>query len=280
VHADNPLSKYETEDRDLLDFPTTTIDAVITNKELEGKTLGERGRNDLARGVFLSKLVRQEQELPFTPQTVIHRGDVLTLSGIRPRAESVAQSVGYVDYPTSATDMTSVGLAIVIGGLIGLLAVHFGNLEIGLSMSVGALIGGLVLGWLRSVNRFCEGSAAVGPCVGGRMFYCHDRAATRDIAGRPLRSQNPSRYIAWYMCWRCDFRARAGSDPGSREKQDSDARLWSDLRIRQRAASVLGHGDRAANVSLSCDGAAVSRLKTDPVFLTTNGEENSEKIRN
>ena len=68
--------------------------------------------------------------------------------------ENVAQSAGYIDGPTHVTDMTSVGLAIVIGGLIGLLAMRFrGILEIGLSMSVGALIGGLVLGWLRSINR-------------------------------------------------------------------------------------------------------------------------------
>ena len=48
--------------------------------------------------------------------------------------------------------MVTVGLAIVIGGLIGLPALHFGRLELGLSKAVGALLGGLVAGWLRSVN--------------------------------------------------------------------------------------------------------------------------------
>ena len=38
-------------------------------------------------------------------------------------------------------------------GLVGLLALHVGKLEIGLGESVGALVGGLVFGWLRSVRR-------------------------------------------------------------------------------------------------------------------------------
>ena len=41
----------------------------------------------------------------------------------------------------------------MIGGLIGLPALHFGELELGLSKAVGVLLGGLVAGWLRSVNR-------------------------------------------------------------------------------------------------------------------------------
>jgi putative transport protein len=139
---ENPLSPYETEDRELLDFPTTTLDVIITNKLHAGKTLAELQQSEASRGVFLNKLTRQGVELPFTAHTVIERGDVLTLSGFRAQVEAVAASGGYVDRPTSETDMSSVGLVIVVGGLIGLLALKFGKLEIGLSMSVGALIGG------------------------------------------------------------------------------------------------------------------------------------------
>jgi len=42
------------------------------------------------------------------------------------------------------------GLAIAIGGLIGLPALHFRGADIGLSAPVGVLIGGLVVGWLHS----------------------------------------------------------------------------------------------------------------------------------
>jgi putative transport protein len=44
-------------------------------------------------------------------------------------------------------------LFIVLGGLIGVPALSIGALELGLGVSVGVLIGGLVAGWLRSVKR-------------------------------------------------------------------------------------------------------------------------------
>ena len=153
VGAGTPLAQHETEDRDLLEFPTATLDVVVTNKEIAGKSLGELADGGKARGAFLMKLFRNEQEVPFTRETVIARGDVVRITGMRDSVEQVAARVGYIDRPTATTDMTAVGLAIVIGGLLGLLALHVGKLEIGLSMSVGALLGGLVLGWLRSVDR-------------------------------------------------------------------------------------------------------------------------------
>jgi putative transport protein len=84
---------------------------------------------------------------------VVGRGDVVTLIGRRRDVERAAAHIGYADRPTSATDMAAVGTAIVLGGLIGIPALMLGKLEIGLSMSVGVLVGGLVFGWLRSVDR-------------------------------------------------------------------------------------------------------------------------------
>ena len=92
-------------------------------------------------------------ELPLADRTVLARGDVVTLVGHRPDVERVAGDVGYMDRPTDVTDMIAVGAFIFLGGLIGIPALLVGKLEIGLSQSVGVLVGGLVLGWLRSVNR-------------------------------------------------------------------------------------------------------------------------------
>ena len=100
----------------------------------------------------MRKLTRAGQELPFTLGTVIERGDVFTVTGVKRHVERVAQEVGFAEWPTSATDMATVSAAIFLGGLIGLPAIAFGKLEIGLSLAVGVLFGGLVLGWLRSVN--------------------------------------------------------------------------------------------------------------------------------
>ena len=45
------------------------------------------------------------------------------------------------------------GLGIVAGALVGAIVIHFGHVPISLSTSGGALIAGLVCGWLRSVKR-------------------------------------------------------------------------------------------------------------------------------
>jgi putative transport protein len=152
VNKSNPLWEHEAEDRELLDIPTVTVDIVLTNKTLAGRSLSELGKQTAARGVFLRKLTRAGQELPFTLRTVVERGDVLTVAGVKHHVERVAQDLGFAEWPTAATDMVTVGAAIFLGGMIGLPALSLGKLEIGLSLAVGVLLGGLVFGWLRSVN--------------------------------------------------------------------------------------------------------------------------------
>jgi putative transport protein len=142
----------EVDDRALLDFPVELLDVVITNGTIVGQSLGELAAHEFSRGVFLRKLVRAGQPMPFTRETRIDRGDVLALVGARADVERAAKELGYADRPTVATDMIFVGLGIFIGGLIGLLTVTLGGLPITLTASGGALVLGLVFGWLRAVR--------------------------------------------------------------------------------------------------------------------------------
>jgi putative transport protein len=142
----------EVDDRELLDFPFEFLDVVITSKSLVGKKLAELATEDFARGVFLKKLTRAGQVMPFFPETQLERGDVLTLVGAVGDVERAAKQLGYADRPTVMTDMIFVGLGIFLGGLVGLLTVVVGGLPLTLTASGGALIMGLVFGWLRSVH--------------------------------------------------------------------------------------------------------------------------------
>ncbi|HXY54611.1 MAG TPA: aspartate-alanine antiporter [Nitrospirota bacterium] len=143
----------EVDDKELLDFPAAVLDVVITNKSLAGKTLADLAANEFARGVFLRKLMRAGEEMPFMPATTVDRGDVLTLVGAKRDVESVAKELGYADRLTNTTDMIFVGVGIVLGGLVGALTIRLGGIPLRLSTSGGALIAGLVFGWLRSVKR-------------------------------------------------------------------------------------------------------------------------------
>jgi putative transport protein len=141
----------EVEDKDLLDVAAKVLDVVVTNKTLVDHTLEEAARQH-GRGIALRSIVRGGEEMPFTPETSINRGDVLQIMGSDRDVERAAKVLGYAERPTSATDMIFVGTGIVLGGLLGLLTVTVGGLPLTLTSSGGALIMGLVFGWLRSVR--------------------------------------------------------------------------------------------------------------------------------
>lgn len=168
----------EVNDKELLDFPVAVVDLVLTNRSLAGKTLGELNQSEswrtLFRGIFLRKLTRAGQEMPITPTTQVERGDLLSLVGAKRDVDRAVAEIGYADWPTSATDMVFVGSGIVLGGLVGLLSVNIAGLPITLTASGGALIMGLVFGWLRSVlpifGRIPEAAMWVFDTVGLSIF--------------------------------------------------------------------------------------------------------------
>jgi putative transport protein len=138
----------EVHDAALLDIPFAQLDVVVTNPAVADRTVEEvmRGR---ARGVVLKKIVRGGVEAPLLPLTVIERGDTLTIAGFASNVEATAKVVGYAMRPSPAADVVFISLAILIGGLIGTLSVVVGGIPIGLGSSCGALIAGLIAGYLR-----------------------------------------------------------------------------------------------------------------------------------
>jgi putative transport protein len=156
VAASNAAGGLEVEDADLLKMPIQVLEVVLTNKQIAGKTLAEIAASEqvreLGRGVFVRKVVRADQEMPLAPGLKLDRGDRVTLVGTKSEVDRVAERVGYPDRPATQTDMIFVGAGVFIGGFIGLLAIRVGGVPISLSTSGGALIMGLVFGWLRSVR--------------------------------------------------------------------------------------------------------------------------------
>ena len=150
IGESNPLAGQELHDRELLQTPMVSADLRLTNRGLGGRTLRELADRLGARGIFLIALRRDGRELPFTPSTVIERGDVLSISGVQAEIARVSSEVGYAEYPSSATDLLLVATTITLGGLAGLVSVTVGGLTLSLSLSIGILLAGLLLGHLRS----------------------------------------------------------------------------------------------------------------------------------
>lgn len=164
----------EVNDKELLDFPMEFLDVVITNKSFIGKSIAELSAMDFARGVYLKKLTRAGQAMPFFPETRVERGDLMTLVGAASDVERAAKSLGYADRKTVMTDMIFVGVGIFLGGLLGLLTLVVAGLPLTLTASGGALIMGLVFGWLRAVQptfgRIPESAMWIFDTVGLTVF--------------------------------------------------------------------------------------------------------------
>jgi putative transport protein len=146
----------EVDDPELLSVPVEGVDAYVTSKEVDGKTLAEIAVMPAARGVFLRKIARgaTATSIPILPNTKIYRGDILTLVGRTQDTSAAAKMLGVADRPTDVADVAFIGAGIAVGALIGALVWKIGGVPLTLSTAGGALIAGLVLGWLRSTRPF------------------------------------------------------------------------------------------------------------------------------
>jgi putative transport protein len=146
----------EVEDPELLSMPIEGVDVYVTNKAIHGKTLAEVANRPVARGVFLRKITRgaTATSIPILMNTQIYRGDILTLVGRTQDTTAAAKDLGVADRPTDVADVAFIGGAITLGALVGALVWKVSGVPLTLSTAGGALIAGIVFGWLRSVRPF------------------------------------------------------------------------------------------------------------------------------
>ncbi len=133
----------------ILTFPVEDIEVTV-GKEYSGKSIPDLVENEFMYGVEIKRIRRDGRNVVPAGNVTIKQSDVLELVGRKKYVEKAAAILGYADKPTLATDFVFVGLGVLIGGLLGCLAVKLGNVSVSLGTSGGALVMGLILGWLRS----------------------------------------------------------------------------------------------------------------------------------
>ncbi len=270
----------EVEDRELLAVPVEGVDVLVTNKEVDGKTLAELATLPAARGVFLRKITRgaTATDIPILPGTEINRGDLLTLVGRTQDTAAATKMLGVADRPTDVTDMAFVGAAIVVGALIGALVFKVAGVPLTLSTAGGALIAGII-GRLAALGApvlraYSDAHRLVHEL--GRPQYLHrnrrhlrrsgfrqwsENAGHRSVSvGRarhhgPPGSRHVHRQVRVPLPRRAQPRNRfrvAHDDgiawPGLRSSQEPDpgARLHRHLRRGEHPTDDLGHGHHHA----------------------------------
>jgi putative transport protein len=141
----------EIEDRELLDIPVSTANVLLTSGELRGRSLADIAKLGWTRSLYLRGITRGGHDIPLAPGITVERGDVVRLVGPESVVSRAAKQIGVTVAPTTSTDFFVLGLAIFLGGLVGVVvAFPIGDTRISLSASVGTLLAGLLVGHLRT----------------------------------------------------------------------------------------------------------------------------------
>jgi aspartate-alanine antiporter len=136
----------------LHDVTGEVLDVMVDAKGLHGRSIREVAERvgDDARGVFLRDLKRRGQEVPLTQETRVYLGDIMTLVGSVGDVERAAAKVGQVLRYSERSDIAFLAAGIAVGLLAGVVSFKAGSFAISLGGAGGALIAGLVCGWLRT----------------------------------------------------------------------------------------------------------------------------------
>lgn len=140
----------EVADSEILTYPLERVGVLVSKRQFIGVALSELRRNKFMHGVVVRDAERDSHALEITGETRFAKGDRLTIVGRPVQVKKAAAQIGHLDRPTVESDIMFVGVAIFIGGLFGALSFYVGSIPVSFGTSGGALIAGLVFGWLRS----------------------------------------------------------------------------------------------------------------------------------
>jgi putative transport protein len=141
----------EVADEELLSSKIINRDIIVTKPEAVGKPLKEL---DITQNYacYSLRLSRAGIDLTLTPEVILTRGDVLTLSGPQVWLDQLASQIGFFEREVNTTDLLTFAVGIIVGFLIGQISISIGGIAIGLGTSGGLLLMGLILGYLRSIH--------------------------------------------------------------------------------------------------------------------------------
>ena len=133
---------------EILSFPVEDVEVTV-KRGFDEIPVHELIEKPFMEGVDIKRITRDDVAIAPIGGSV-RPGDVVELVGIKKKLDRASNEIGYADPRTLATDFVFVGLGILLGGLLGALAIKIGAVSVSLGASGGALVSGLVLGWLRS----------------------------------------------------------------------------------------------------------------------------------
>jgi len=142
----------EVPDAKALSIPLDQAEILVTNKSLEGRALKEFRHEEFAGQIQVIRMERGGVPHPLGAETQLKRFDVLFVAGLKSAVEKVAAALGKVSRASTATDLLTLSIGMILGLLIGSINVPLGGFKVGLGNAGGLLLSG------SSSRRWSRGS--------------------------------------------------------------------------------------------------------------------------
>ena len=144
----------EVPDAKVLNVPVDQAEILVTNKAMEGKELQDFRNTEFAGQVALHHIERGGVTIPMGLTTKIERFDVLFVAGMKSAVDKFAALMGRVARPSTATDLLTLSLGMILGLLIGAISFPIAGSKVGLGNAGGLLVSGIIVSSAVSRLRF------------------------------------------------------------------------------------------------------------------------------
>jgi len=144
----------EVPDAKALNIPLDQAEILVTEKSMEGKALKEFRNEEFAGQIQLLRIERGGVPIPLGADTELKRFDVLFVAGLKSAVEKVGAMLGKVARPSTATDLLTLSIGMIVGPLIGSIDVPVGSFSVGLGSAGGLLLSGIFVSSVVSRLRF------------------------------------------------------------------------------------------------------------------------------
>jgi putative transport protein len=144
----------EVPDSKALAIPLDQAEILVTAKGVVGKALKEFRQEDFAGQMQVIRMERGGVPFPVGADTKLQRFDVIFVAGLKSAVEKAAAKLGRVARPSTATDILTLSIGMILGLLVGGINVPVGGFQVGLGNAGGLLLSGIFVSSVVSRLRF------------------------------------------------------------------------------------------------------------------------------